>query len=97
MWRVLLGYLPRETAKWETFLKQQKAAYEDWRKELIVEPYLVESEYVVTDHPLSVGKDSLWSKFFKDQELWEEIEKDVRRTRSDMTFFIEAVDLSYLS
>lgn len=27
-----------------------------------------------------------------DQELWEEIEKDVRRTRSDMTFFIEAVD-----
>ena len=25
-------------------------------------------------------------------ELWEEIEKDVRRTRSDITFFIEAVD-----
>ena len=27
-----------------------------------------------------------------DQELWEEIEKDVRRTRSDISFFIEAVD-----
>ena len=34
----------------------------------------------------------VWNKFFKDLELWEEIEKDVRRTRSDMTFFIEAVD-----
>jgi hypothetical protein len=34
----------------------------------------------------------MWNKFFKDLELWEEIEKDVRRTRSDMTFFIEAVD-----
>lgn len=44
------------------------------------------------DHPLSVRPHSIWSKFFKDQDLWEEIEKDVRRTRSDMTFFIEAVD-----
>ena len=44
------------------------------------------------DHPLSVKKDSMWNKFFKDMELWEEIEKDVRRTRSDMTFFIDAVD-----
>jgi hypothetical protein len=34
----------------------------------------------------------MWNKFFKDMELWEEIEKDVRRTRSDMTFFIDAVD-----
>ncbi len=44
------------------------------------------------DHPLSVGSSSLWNQFFKDQELWEEIEKDVRRTRSDISFFIEAVD-----
>lgn len=34
----------------------------------------------------------MWNKFFKDLELWEEIEKDVRRTRSDISFFIEAVD-----
>ena len=44
------------------------------------------------DHPLNVNPSSLWGKFFRDLELWEEIEKDVRRTRSDMTFFIEAVD-----
>ena len=44
------------------------------------------------DHPLNVSSNSLWNKFFNDQELWDEIEKDVRRTRSDMTFFIEAVD-----
>jgi hypothetical protein len=55
-----------------------------------VEPFLDESE-TLRDHPLSVSNHSLWNKFFKDQELWEEIEKDVRRTRSDMTFFIEAV------
>ena len=61
-----------------------------------MEPYLIESD-CVSDHPLSIGKESLWNKFFKDQELWEEIEKDVRRTRSDMTFFIEAVDRKMLS
>jgi hypothetical protein len=59
---------------------------------LIIKPYLCEDSDIITDHPLSVSKDSLWNKFFKDQELWEEIEKDVKRTRSDMIFFIEAVD-----
>ena len=59
-----------------------------------MEPQLEEYENF-KDHPLSINKDSKWSKFFADQELWEEIEKDVRRTRSDMTFFIEAVSDTY--
>ena len=46
------------------------------------------------DHPLSVQPNSTWNKFFSDLELWEEIEKDVRRTRSDIDFFIRAVDSS---
>ncbi len=46
------------------------------------------------DHPLSVQPNSTWNKFFSDLELWEEIEKDVRRTRSDIDFFIKAVDSS---
>ena len=57
-----------------------------------MEPFLLEESTNVSDHPLNNKAGSLWNKFFKDQELWEEIEKDVRRTRSDMTFFIEAVD-----
>lgn len=113
VWKVLLGFLPRETAKWEQVIKSQRQIYDDWKKEMIVEPYLVEGagaaigekestcdpllqasllKEVEIDHPLCVRKNSLWSKFFKDQELWEEIEKDVRRTRSDITFFVEAVD-----
>ncbi len=43
VWRVLLGYLPRETAKWELHLKQQRSIYEDWKKDLIVEPYLIDN------------------------------------------------------
>ena len=44
------------------------------------------------DHPLSVSMNSKWHKFFKDQDLWDEIEKDVKRTRTDLSFFYKAVD-----
>jgi len=46
----------------------------------------------VIDHPLSVSRDSTWNQFFKDQEIWDEIEKDVKRTRTDLSFFYKAVD-----
>jgi len=46
------------------------------------------------DHPLSRATSSVWNTFFKDQELWDEIEKDVKRTRTDMGFFKTALDES---
>jgi len=46
---------------------------------------ILESEGV--DHPLSREKNSTWNNYFKDQELWEDIEKDTKRTRSEMDFF----------
>lgn len=44
------------------------------------------------DHPLSNNYESKWHKFFQDQDLWDEIEKDVKRTRTDLSFFYKAVD-----
>jgi TBC1 domain family member 13 len=46
----------------------------------------------VVDHPLSRATDSVWNTFYKDQELWDEIEKDVKRTRSDMEYFYLCTD-----
>jgi hypothetical protein len=40
-----------------------------------------------TDHPLSQTQNSKWKSYFEDLELLEEIEKDVRRTRTHMHFF----------
>ena len=40
-----------------------------------------------TDHPLNLTKNSKWKSYFDDLELLEEIEKDVRRTRTHMHFF----------
>lgn len=46
------------------------------------------------DHPLSTQANSQWNKFYSDKTLWEEIEKDVKRTRVEIAFFMMAVDPS---
>lgn len=46
------------------------------------------------DHPLSTSSSSIWNTYFKDQEIWDEIEKDVKRTRTDMKYFCRAMDES---
>ena len=39
IWRVLLNYLPsNDTKHWEDHLRTQKAIYEEWLKELIIQP-----------------------------------------------------------
>lgn len=44
------------------------------------------------DHPLSMNTNSKWKQFYEDKLLWEEIEKDVKRTRVELSFFHMAVD-----
>jgi len=96
VWKVLLGYLPRETAKWENVMRSQKNVYDDLKVDLIVIPDMDNEENnnknYDNDHPLSVKKKSLWNQYFQDNVIWQEIEKDIRRTRTDMQFFSDAFD-----
>ncbi|KAF2620098.1 hypothetical protein F2Q68_00038316 [Brassica cretica] len=39
------------------------------------------------DHPLSLGKASVWNTYFQDIETIEQIDKDVKRTHPDIPFF----------
>lgn len=41
------------------------------------------------EHPLSKEKTSHWNEFFTDQKLWDEIEKDIVRTKHGHPFFGE--------
>jgi len=34
----------------------------------------------------------VWNAFYSDMDLMEEIQKDIRRTRSDLNFFISPID-----
>ncbi|KAK2645939.1 hypothetical protein Ddye_021134 [Dipteronia dyeriana] len=41
------------------------------------------------DHPLSLGKASLWHQYFQHTEMAEQIDRDLQRTHPDMKFFSE--------
>lgn len=61
-----------------------------------MKPSLAKSESKM-DHPLAVNKDSTWKRFHDDKVLWEEIEKDVKRTRVELAFFYMALDPNKIS
>ncbi|KAK7379646.1 hypothetical protein VNO80_05110 [Phaseolus coccineus] len=48
---------------------------------------LSRSQITHEDHPLSLGKTSVWNQFFQDTELIEQIDRDVKRTHPDINFF----------
>ncbi|KAI4345362.1 hypothetical protein L6164_012493 [Bauhinia variegata] len=48
---------------------------------------LSRSEIPQGEHPLSLGKTSVWNQFFQDSEIIEQIDRDVKRTHPDMHFF----------
>ncbi|CAL9782031.1 unnamed protein product [Musa acuminata subsp. burmannicoides] len=49
--------------------------------------FLMRSEITHDEHPLSLGKTSVWNQFFQETEIIEQIERDVKRTHPDMQFF----------
>ncbi|CAK7328434.1 unnamed protein product [Dovyalis caffra] len=48
---------------------------------------LSRSEIPHGEHPLSLGKSSVWNQFFQDSEIIEQIDRDVKRTHPDLHFF----------
>ncbi|KAK8473842.1 hypothetical protein PHAVU_001G267600 [Phaseolus vulgaris] len=48
---------------------------------------LSRSQITHEDHPLSLGKTSVWNQFFQDTDLIEQIDRDVKRTHPDIHFF----------
>ncbi|CAL9078638.1 unnamed protein product [Musa textilis] len=49
--------------------------------------FMMRSEIAHDEHPLSLGKTSVWNQFFQDTEIIEQIDRDVKRTHPDMHFF----------
>jgi hypothetical protein len=53
----------------------------------IIDKPKVKKKKNIIDHPLAISDDSKWKHYFDDLEFYEEIDKDVRRTRTHMHFF----------
>jgi Rab-GTPase-TBC domain len=108
MWKILVGYLPKDTKKWKQLVADHRRDYAHFVKDLIVNPYArfdsgpsgppanpavtsdtsepTISEPLMAD-PLGVHSSPEWDTYFKDQEIREEIKKDISRTYHSFHFF----------
>lgn len=59
-----LNYLPPDRKQWKELLEQKRAAYQQFKQELIIDPQKQEQS-AAADHPLSQSSDSKWNAYFK--------------------------------
>ncbi|KAK6145811.1 hypothetical protein DH2020_019680 [Rehmannia glutinosa] len=64
----------------------EKSSLENYEADSI-KGFLSRSEITHGEHPLSLGKSSIWNQFFQDAEIIEQIDRDVKRTHPDIHFF----------
>lgn len=80
-------------------MKRQRTQYQHFCEELIIDPKkdskneqeatpeLQPKDVTNEDHPLCLDHSSKWNVYFKDNEVMEQIVRDVMRTHPDMHFF----------
>lgn len=85
VWKLLLAYLPIDTAAWPALLGKKRKAYAEFCEELVLDPKKFPDPH--NDHPLNQHEDSSWHAYFRDAEMMEQIDRDVMRTHPDMHFF----------
>lgn len=86
IWKILLDQLSLNPAEWEAQLALSRQKYDTYKSKFIPNSSIT-SKTKSNDHPLSIGNESKWNKYFKDTTLWETIDKDVKRTQTHMSFF----------
>lgn len=87
-WKISLNYLSLKPYEWDNILEQNRTLYEKNKKRYMnfISSSIINKLKNKKDDPLSNKKDSLWQKYHNDEELYENINKDILRTKSNMNF-----------
>ncbi|KAI6232542.1 TBC1 domain family member 13 [Aphelenchoides besseyi] len=93
-WRLFLNYLPTSRTEWPTVLEKRRRDYFELVENLTADDFKVSNHDLTDskseeagDHPLSDESQSEWNRYFKDNEILVQIDKDVRRMRPEIDFF----------
>ena len=86
IWKILLNTLTLNESEWESTLEKGREKYNKL-KEIYNQRLKLIRKHKKNDHPLSLEKNSNWNKYFMEYNLLEDIQKDIRRTRTHMSFF----------
>jgi hypothetical protein len=81
LWKILLNYLPTDVSEWTSVLTARRSNYAHF-KQIMLE---VSNSAASSEIPASQS----------DHDVWYDIDKDIRRTRSDMHFFFTPSTLTY--
>ncbi|KAE8704558.1 Ypt/Rab-GAP domain of gyp1p superfamily protein isoform 2 [Hibiscus syriacus] len=96
VWKLLLGYPPPNHMQWSYELAKKRSEYKQFKEELLMNPTemarkLEKSAVRDNDHSeyessgLLSRSQGWW--YFKDSEIIEQIDQDVKHTHPDMNFF----------
>ena len=82
-WKIYFNYLPTNSRNWEAYIDNKRNEYNEIKYMALFKHNKKTSHK--KDHPLS--QDSNWQDYFKENKLGDIIEKDLKRTRNEITFF----------
>lgn len=86
-WKIFMNYLPEETENWESYIDDKRNEYNKMKNKFTSHlNSIIKSN---NDHPLNNTSNSIWQGYFKNNKLYEIIEKDLKRTRNEEPFFKE--------
>lgn len=90
-WKILLRALSLYPDRWKDELAHSRRKYKSYLRSYIKNQFIINNtaRCGTQEHPLSKEENSYWNKYFRDTEFKEEIYKDIRRTRTPMTFFFQ--------
>ncbi|CAD5111335.1 DgyrCDS649 [Dimorphilus gyrociliatus] len=86
-WKLLLNYIPPETADWKSHLKKQRESYAKFIDELVQNSVENDNDSSTKDHPLNTNPQSDWNQYFKDNEMLCQIDRDCRRLSPGLAFY----------
>lgn len=91
VWKLLLNYIPADKSQWPTVLERERKTYAEFVHETVIKPNYSDENSNSDDHPLNPHPKSKWGKYFQENEILLQIDKDCRRIYPDLDFFQRTV------
>lgn len=88
LWKISLNYLSLKPAEWKGNFIKNRELYQSYKEKYMpnFSSNLINISKKMKDAPLTNKNNSFWANFYKDKDLYENIKKDILRTKSNMSF-----------
>lgn len=88
LWKISLNYLSLKPAEWKGNFIKNRELYQSYKEKYMpnFSSNIFNISKKIKDAPLTNKNNSFWTNFYKDKDLYENIKKDILRTKSNMSF-----------